>query len=106
MRVPGACRRVPYTRFGFSPQAIFMVLGASGKRISSAESRGTRRSVTPWPPTRLAEPGSTWIVVTPPARARSRAGSCGQNESTARTSGLKGPVDSLPSEWARTEGTA
>jgi hypothetical protein len=54
---------------------------------------------------RFPLPGSTPIVVTPPATARSIAGSCGQNESSARSPALIGSVSSLPSSWADVFGT-
>ncbi len=49
------------------------------------------------PPMRLADPGSTWTAVTPPATARSMVGSCGQNASAVSTSGVLGALASLPS---------
>ena len=46
---------------------------------------GTLRTVTERPPIRLAEPGRIINVVTPPARARLKPGSCGQIECSAQT---------------------
>jgi hypothetical protein len=45
----------------------------------------------------LAEPGSTWKVVTPPARAVLNDGSCGQTPCSAQTPAVFGDVHSLPS---------
>ena len=82
-----------------------MACGAPGKRIACIVRAGTLRKVTPRPPNRLAEPGSTWSVVTPPlASAREKPGSCGQTLCSAQTSGRTGLVTSLPSEWASTPG--
>src|SRR5688500_4682261 len=53
--------------------------------------------VTPRPPTRLAEPGSTCSAVTPPASAAAKPGSCGQTECSAQTLAVTGAVASLPS---------
>src|SRR5205085_11797664 len=58
------------------------------------------------PPMRLAEPGSAWIVVTPPAMASGICGSCGQNECSAQTSAVTGCVASLPSDSANVPGAA
>jgi hypothetical protein len=52
----------------------------------------------------LVEPGSTCSVVTPPARAAWKPGSCGQIECSAQTSGVVGAVASLPSRVAQTPG--
>jgi hypothetical protein len=66
---------------------------------------GTFLSVTERPPNRLAEPGRICSAVTPPlASARLKPGSCGQTLCSAQTSGRDGPVASLPSSWAATEG--
>ena len=76
---------------------------SAGEAHLARRARGARGAAsTPWPPTRFAEPGSTWIAVTPPASARSIAGSCGQNDSSARTSAVNGPEISLPSACAET----
>ena len=58
------------------------------------------------PPIRLADPGSAWIVVIPPAIARGICGSCGQNECSAQTSAVTGVVASLPSDSASVPGAA
>ncbi|MBE7479345.1 MAG: hypothetical protein HS104_05040 [Polyangiaceae bacterium] len=89
---------------GFSPQAILSPDGAPAKRIAAAVVARRSLSVTARPPIRLAEPGRTWIVVTPPATARSMAGSCAQKASSARTDAATGAVASLPSSWARAWG--
>jgi hypothetical protein len=104
MRVDGDVLRWPYTRFGFSPQAIFKVGGAPGNCMSVTLRPGCSLSVTPWPPTKLAEPGSTRIVVMPEASARDNAGSCGQTPSAARTLAVTGRVASLPSAFAMSSG--
>src|SRR5688572_18434465 len=53
---------------------------------------------------RLAEPGSTWIVVVPPASTRGNCGSCGQTECSAQTCAVTGAVASLPSLCAAVPG--
>ena len=58
---------------------------------------GTTLSTVLRPPIRLADPGSTWMVVTPPARLRGNCGSCGHTECSAHTSAVFGFVISLPS---------
>ena len=65
---------------------------------------GTFFRVTPRPPTRLAEPGSTCMLVTPPASAVAKPGSCGQTECSAQTLAVTGAVISLPSLCAPTPG--
>src|SRR3970040_2390965 len=60
--------------------------------------------VTPRPPTRLAEPGSTCSEVTPPAIALAKPGSCGHTECSAQTLAVTGAVASLPSACALTPG--
>ena len=62
-------------------------------------------STTDRPPNRLPEPGRISSVVTPPARERSKAGSCGQTECSAQTWAVLGSVSSLPSLRLETEGT-
>ena len=64
--------------------------GAPGNFIAWYVVAGTLRSVTPRPPIRLAEPGSTCSVVTPPASAVAKPGSCGQTECSAHTAGRDG----------------
>src|SRR5210317_309067 len=104
MRVPGACPRPPYTRLGFSPQAIFRPCGAPGNFISMTLRPGRFLRVTPRPPIRLADPGSTCIAVTPPASAVVKPGSCGQTLCSAQTCAVTGAVISLPSEWDEVPG--
>src|SRR5215211_2439101 len=104
MRVEGP--RVAYTRFGFSPQAIFSPYFAPGNFISCTVRAGTTLRTTERPPKRLAEPGSTWRVVTPPARLSGNCGSCGHTECSAHTSGVVGLVASFPSLFACTPGAA
>ncbi len=58
------------------------------------------------PPIRLAEPGSAWMVVIPPAIASGICGSWGQNECSAHTSAVTGFVASLPSDSASVPGAA
>ena len=53
--------------------------------------------VTPRPPIRFALPGKICRLVTPPASAASKPGSCGQIECSAQTLGVTGEVASLPS---------
>src|SRR4249919_321454 len=96
----------PYTRLGFSPQAIFNPHGAPGNFIPWYVVAGTFFSVTPRPPMRLAEPGRICRLVMPPARAVSKPGSCGQIECSAHTLGVTGEVASLPSLDALTPGLA
>src|SRR5213080_3269989 len=55
---------------------------------------------------RFADPGSAWIVVTPPAIASGICGTCGQNECSAQTSAVTGRVASLPSDSANVPGAA
>ena len=94
---------------GFSPFAIF-----SPPRISffphrpkiriSSTLRPRYFTYTVWPPITLPEPGITLAVVTPPASAMRMPGSSALNESMARTAGWTGPLISLPSELADTDG--
>src|SRR5690242_5303187 len=58
---------------------------------------GTTFKTTLRPPIRLAEPGRTCSVVTPPARLRGNCGSCGHTECSAHTYAVTGFVASLPS---------
>src|SRR6478609_9598475 len=95
MRVDGP--RCAYTRLGFSPHAIFNPYFAPGNFIPCTVRDGTTLSVALRPPIRLAEPGSTWIVVTPPARVRGNCGSCGQTECSTHTFAVTGDVASLMS---------
>ena len=104
MRVEGP--RLPYTRFGFSPHAIFIPYGAPGYFMSCTVRPGTSRSVAERPPIRFAEPGRTWSTVTPPAIASGICGSCGQIECSAQTSPVFGLVASLPSLSAKVPGAA
>ena len=67
---------------------------------------GTTFSTVLRPPNRFADPGSTWIVVTPPARLRGNCGSCGHTECSAHTSAVFGFVVSLPSSAAGVPGAA
>src|SRR5512139_738755 len=106
MRVEGERPLSPYTRFGFSPQAILRPCGAPGNFIACIVVAGTLRSVTPRPPIRLAEPGSTCSVVTPPASAVAKPGSCGHTPCSAHTPEVTGSVASLPSWCACTAGLA
>ena len=62
--------------------------------------------VTPRPPIRLPEPGSTCIAVTPPANAVAKPGSCGQSACSAQTLGVVGSTISLPSLCASAPGLA
>ncbi|NUN51728.1 MAG: hypothetical protein HUU06_02925 [Planctomycetaceae bacterium] len=89
---------------GFSPKAIFMLGGAPSKRMASTVPPSRSLRTAACPPTRLALPGRTITVVTPPARASAKAGSSALRESTALTSGRSGSVASFPSEFASTEG--
>jgi hypothetical protein len=82
---------------GFSPHAIFNPYFAPGNFISCTVVAGTTFSVTPRPPIRFADPGSTCRVVTPPARSRGNCGSWGQIECSAQTFAVTGLVISLPS---------
>src|SRR5690606_11246211 len=93
-----------YTRLGFSPQAIFSPCGAPGNFIAWYVVADTLRSVTPRPPTRLAEPGRICSVVTPPASAAWKPGSCGHTECSAQTAAVTGEVISLPSLCERVPG--
>ena len=102
MRVDGP--RCAYTRLGFSPQAIFSPYFAPGNFIPCAERDGTTLSTAERPPMRLAEPGSTCSVVTPPMRSRGNCGSCGHTECSAHTCAVTGAVASLPSECAAVPG--
>src|SRR6478609_8713690 len=95
MRVDGP--RCAYTRFGFSPHAIFNPYFAPGNFIPCTVRAGTTLRIALRPPMRFAEPGSTWIVVTPPARMRGNCGSCGHTECSAHTFAVTGLVASLPS---------
>src|SRR3712207_3666731 len=104
MRVDGP--RLSYTRFGFSPQAIFSPYLAPGNFIPWTVREGTTFSTTLRPPIRLAEPGSTWSVVTPPDRLRGNCGSWGHTECSAHTCAVTGLVASLPSDSAWPPGAA
>src|SRR5690606_1052183 len=104
MRLPGACPRPPYTRFGFSPQAIFSPYGAPGNFMPWTVRPGTFLTVTLRPPNRLAEPGRICSEVMPPASAVTNPGSCGHTLCSAQTSAVLGEVISLPSACASTEG--
>src|SRR5260370_18113989 len=99
MRVEGP-PRLPYTRLGFSPHAIFSPYGALGNFMLCTVRDGTSFSTAERPPIRFAEPGSAWIVVTPPAMASGICGSCGQNGCSAQTSAVTGFGASLPSDSA------
>src|SRR5690242_20318220 len=103
MRVAGP-PRCPYTRLGFSPQAILRPYFAPGNFIPCTVREGTTLSTTLRPPNKLAEPGRTCRVVTPPANERGNCGSCGQTECSAHTFGVAGLVASLPSLFASTPG--
>src|SRR5690606_17187288 len=94
----------PYTRLGFSPQAIFRPCGAPGNFMSWTVVAATFLSVTPRPPTRLAEPGRICSEVMPPASAAPKPGSCGHTECSAQTWAVTGAVASLPSLWALAPG--
>src|SRR2546426_12325570 len=74
--------------------------------MSWTERAGMSFRIALRPPMRLAEPGSAWIVVTPPAMASGICGSCGQNECSAHTSAVTGFVASLPSDSASVPGAA
>src|SRR6185503_16702509 len=102
MRVEGP--RFAYTRLGFSPQAIFRPYFAPGNFIPCTVRDGTTFKTTLRPPIKFPEPGSTCMVVTPPARARGSCGSCGQTECSAQTFGVTGFVNSFPSLLASTPG--
>src|SRR3954464_2263237 len=104
MRVDGP--RDEYTRFGFSPHAIFSPYFAPGNFIPCTDRDGTTLRIALRPPIRLAEPGSTWSVVTPPARLRGNCGSCGHTECSAHTCGVVGLDASLPSLSAFPPGAA
>src|SRR5690349_16991884 len=104
MRVDGP--RLAYTRFGFSPQAILSPYLAPGNFIPCTVRDGTTFRIALRPPIRLAEPGSTCSVVTPPARLRGNCGSCGHTECSAQTLAVTGLVASLPSLLASTPGAA
>src|ERR1041385_8962599 len=106
IRVDGPVDRWPYTRLGFSPQAILRPQGAPGNFISGTARAGINRSVTDRPPIRLAEPGRTWIPVPPPATASGICGSWGQIECSAHTCEVTGLVASLPSDSAGVPGAA
>src|SRR6478609_2339510 len=95
MRVDGP--RCAYTRLGFSPHAILRPYLAPGNFIPCTVRDGTTLSTTLRPPIRLAEPGSTWIVVTPPARVRGNCASCGHTECSTHTLAVTGLVASLTS---------
>src|SRR5215471_10303993 len=102
MRVEGP--RDWYTRFGFSPQAIFKPYFAPGNFIPWTVREGTTFKTTLRPPIKFAEPGRIWIVVTPPANARGNCGSCGHTECSAQTLAVTGFVASFPSLLASTPG--
>ncbi len=67
---------------------------------------GTSFNTALRPPIRFPDPGSAWIVVTPPAIASGICGSCGQKECSAHTSAVTGPVSSFPSDSASVAGAA
>src|SRR5678815_1476729 len=98
--------RCAYTRFGFSPHAIFNPYLAAGNFIPCTVRDGTTFNTTLRPPNRLADPGRIWIVVTPAESARGNCGSCGHTECSAHTLGVDGLVISLPSLFASTPGAA
>src|SRR5688572_11469716 len=102
MRVEGP--RLAYTRLGFSPHAILRPYFAPGNFIPCTDRDGTTLRIALRPPIRFAEPGRTWIVVTPPARLRGNCGSCGHTECSAHTCAVTGSVASLPSLSAGTPG--
>src|ERR1041384_3565593 len=102
MRVDGP--RCAYTRFGFSPHAIFNPYFAPGNFIPCTVREGTTLTTTLRPPIKFAEPGRICIVVTPPANARGNCGSCGQTECSAQTFAVTGFVASLQSLFASTPG--
>src|ERR1035437_1481898 len=104
MRVCGP--RVEYTRIGFSPQAIFRPYLAPGNFIPCTLGLGTILRITLRPPNRLPDPGSTWIVVTPPARSRGNCGSCGHTECSTHTYPVTGFTSSLASSRDQTLGAA
>src|SRR6185437_33503 len=103
MRVCGP-PRLPYTRLGFSPHAIFRPYLAPGNFIPCTVRDGTTLRIALRPPNRLPEPGSTCSVVTPPARLRGNCGSCGHTECSAHTYGVAGFTSSLPSLFDSTPG--
>src|SRR5688500_906020 len=104
MRVEGP--RLAYTRFGFSPQAIFSPYFAPGNFIPCTVRDGTTFRTTLRPPMRFADPGRTWSVVTPPERLRGNCGSWGHTECSAQTCAVLGFVASFPSLRALTPGDA
>ena len=89
---------------GFSPHAILSEWGASGNFISGTVFAETFLRVTPLPPNKFAEPGKTWKVVTPPAKASLYCGSWDQTLCSAQTSAVTGFVASLPSLLVLTPG--
>src|SRR4051812_41807765 len=95
MRVDGP--RLAYTRLGFSPHAILRPYLAPGNFIPCIERDGTTLSTALLPPMRFADPGRTWIVVTPPASVRGNCGSCGHTECSTQTWAVTGFVASLMS---------
>src|ERR1051326_1860121 len=95
MRVDGP--RCAYTRFGFSPHAIFKPYFAPGNFIPCTVRDGTTLSTTLRPPMRFAEPGSTCRVVTPPASERGNCGSWGHTECSTHTFAVTGFVASFTS---------
>src|SRR4051812_33529167 len=95
MRVDGP--RDAYTRLGFSPHAILSPYLAPGNFIPCTVRDGTILSTTLRPPIRFAEPGNTWMVVTPPARLRGNCGSCGHTECSTHTFAVTGDVASFTS---------
>src|SRR6185312_1534349 len=103
MRVCGP-PRLPYTRLGFSPHAILRPYLAPGNFMPWTVRAGTTLRIALRPPKRLPDPGSTWSVVTPPARLRGNCGSCGQIECSAQTYGVAGFTSSLPSLLDSTAG--
>ena len=80
-------------------------MGAPGNFIPATVTAVTFLRMAERPPNRLPEPGRISSVVTPPARERSNAGSCGQTECSAQTWAVLGSVSSLPSDRASTAGT-
>src|SRR5688572_16449339 len=98
--------RFAWERLGFSPQAILSPYLAPGNFIDCTVRPGTTFRTTLRPPMRLADPGSTWSVVTPPASTRGNCGSCGQTECSAHTCGVEGLVASFPSLSAFPPGAA
>ena len=99
MRVTGVSFRSLYTDLGFSPRANFMAAGAF-TTISSTQ-RPSVFMARNCPAMGLAEPGPVSTVVTPPSRASRKPRSRGFTPSTARSWGVQGSVDSLPSSASK-----